>query len=63
MKNGKGSFSYTDDGWGNSGEGTVEIKGDALVFSFNETQSASRAMWNLGSFSVTLYKSNSILAE
>ncbi|NOU78391.1 hypothetical protein GC101_05800 [Paenibacillus sp. LMG 31459] len=59
IKNGKGIFSYTDDGWGNSGKGTVEIKGDNLLFGFKETKSDSSAMWNLGSFSVTLYKSNS----
>ncbi len=59
IKNGKGSFSYKDDGWGNSGNGTVEIKGNALLFGFKETKSDSSAMWNLGSISVTLYKSNS----
>lgn len=59
LKNGKGSFSYTDDGWGNSGEGTVEIKGGTLVFSFKEIQSDSMAMWQLGTHSFTLYKSES----
>lgn len=59
IKNGKGSFSYTDDGWGNSGEGTVEMKGSTLVFSFKETQSASMAMWRLGTHVFTLYKSES----
>ncbi|KUP24942.1 Ig-like domain-containing protein [Paenibacillus sp. DMB5] len=59
IKNGKGSFSYTDDGWGNSGEGTVEMKGSTLEFIFKETQSDSGAMWRLGTHSFTLYKSES----
>jgi len=58
IKNGKGTFTYTDDGWGNSGKGTVEIKGDSILFTFKETKSDSSAMWNLGTFSVTLYKAN-----
>ncbi|WP_342563824.1 Ig-like domain-containing protein [Paenibacillus sp. FSL R7-0345] len=59
LKNGKGSFSYTDDGWGNSGEGTVEMKGGTLEFSFKETQSDSMAMWQLGTHIFILYKSES----
>lgn len=58
ITNGIGTFSYEDDGWGNSGQGVVELKVDNIVFTFKETKSDEFAMWNLGTQSVTLYKSN-----
>lgn len=54
--NGTGKFYYKDDGFGNSGEGTVKIVENTLHFSFTETKPDDLADWNLGTFEVSLYQ-------
>lgn len=57
LTNNKASFSYKDDGWYNSGKGTVELKGNTIVFTFKETKADEMANWNLGTFTTVLYPS------
>ena len=50
------SFSWFDDGWGNSGVGTISIVNDEIKLSMTTEKYAETANWSMGKFDYLMHK-------
>ncbi len=54
-ENGIVNFTYSDDGWGNSGTGAIVLKNDKVVVTSSMKKADSSAMWKLPDYDNSLF--------